>query len=249
MERAKLDALLGWCEVTTCRRRHLLRYFGETLEEDCGNCDICLNPPTTWDATEAAQKALSCVYRTGQRFGAGHVIDVLRGQQRDKVTRFKHNELSTFGIGTEFSDAQWRSIFRQLVVRGYLFSDPTRYGALRLTEASRELLRGEASLYLREDATAKKVRRRKSDLDLSVGIEHEGLLDALRDLRKQLADEQGVPPYVIFHDTALKEMIVLQPRTHADLLEVSGVGQAKLSRYGDAFLEVLREWDAAASTG
>ena len=142
-ERAKLDALLGWCEVTTCRRRHLLEYFGEMPQADCGNCDVCLQPPVTWDGTEVAQKALSCVYRTGQRFGAGHVIDVLRGQARDKVVNFRHDKLSTFGIGSEFPDTRWRSIFRQLVVRGYLSVDHSRFGALRLTRKSRGLLRGE----------------------------------------------------------------------------------------------------------
>ena len=173
---------------------------------------------------------------------------MLRGQRRDKVVKFDHDQLSTFGIGGEFSDVQWRSIFRQLVVRGYLFSDPTRYGALRLTPMSRSLLRGDEELFLREDAQAKKVRRRKSDLDMSIEIEDEGLLEALRELRKRLAEEQGVPPYVVFHDSSLKDMILLRPKSSADLLEVSGVGQAKLSRYGDAFLQVLRDWDEAAQS-
>jgi len=246
IERTKLDALLGWCEVTTCRRRHLLAYFGEILERDCGNCDICLQPPVTWDGTEAAQKALSCVYRTGQRFGAGHVIDVLRGQRRDKVLRFHHDELSTFGIGAEFSDTQWRSIFRQLVVRGYLGVDHDRFGALRLTDSSRALLRGDTSLALREDAARPRSARRKSRSGAipSNGIlsaEQEARMQALRALRRQLADASGVPPYVVFHDATLLEMVQRRPRTPADLLEVSGVGQAKLDKYGQAFLEALNQ--------
>jgi ATP-dependent DNA helicase RecQ len=223
VDRTKLDALLGWCEVTTCRRRHLLAYFGETLAGTCGNCDICLRPPVTWDATEAAQKALSCVYRTDQRFGAGHLIDVLRGQSRDKVLRFHHHELSTFGIGEEFSDTQWRSIFRQLVVRGYLGVDHDRFGALRLTESSRALLRGDTQLFLREDAAKPKSTRAKAKSKTSaiLNATDETLMQALRDLRRQFSDASGVPPYVV------------------DMLNVSGVGQAKLDKYGQAFLEVL----------
>ena len=249
IERAKLDGLLGWCEVTTCRRRHLLAYFGEELGADCGNCDVCQRPPVTWDGTEAAQKALSCVYRTGQRFGAGHVIDVLRGQARDKVLRFRHEQLSTFGIGGEFSDAQWRSIIRQLVVGGYLKVDHGSFGALQLTEASRALLRGESTLLLREDAAKpgraprEKGQRRK----LTVEIEDEGLLAALRAQRKQIADANGVPPYVVFHDATLVGMIEQRPTTLGDMLEISGVGQAKLQKYGQQFLDVLREFDPAAA--
>ena len=239
MERSKLDALLGWCEVTTCRRRHLLEYFGEELEHDCGNCDICLRPPITWNGTEAAQKALSCVYRTGQRFGAGHVIDVLRGQSRDKVMNFGHDKLTTFGIGAEFSDNQWRSIFRQLVVRGFLKVDHTRYGALRLTESSRDLLRGEMQLSLREDADKPKTRRAKTTYTLE--LEDEDLMDALKQLRKEIAEESGVPPYVVFHDATLVEMIQHRPTELDNMLEISGVGQSKLQKYGQAFLEVLQK--------
>jgi ATP-dependent DNA helicase RecQ len=239
VERTKLDALLGWCEVTTCRRRHLLEYFGEDLAEDCGNCDICLRPPVTWDGTEAAQKALSCVYRTGQRFGAGHVIDVLRGQTRDKVMNFGHDKLTTFGIGEEFSDNQWRSIFRQLVVRGFLSVDHARYGALRLTESSRDLLRGENQLSLREDAEKPKKRRTKTTYTLE--LEDEDLMDDLKTLRKDISEESGVPPYVVFHDATLVEMIQHRPANLNDMLSISGVGQAKLQKYGQAFLDVLQK--------
>ncbi|MCB1684721.1 MAG: HRDC domain-containing protein, partial [Pseudomonadales bacterium] len=247
VERAKLDALLGWCEITTCRRHELLRYFGEASATACGNCDICLRPPATWDGTEAGRKALSCVYRTGQRFGAGHVIDVLRGQNRDKVLGFGHDRLSTFGIGTEFSDRQWRSILRQLVVRGYLSVDHARYGALRLTEESRALLRGEETLRLREDPEPTRARRAArisgGRKPIELNIEDEELMDALRALRKEIADEQGVPPYVVFHDATLIEMIQVRPASPADLLEISGIGQSKLEKYGQKFLDLLGEFD------
>ena len=232
--------MLGWCEVTTCRRRHLLAYFGDAPPADCGNCDICLRPPLTWNGTEAAQKALSCVYRTGKRFGAGHLIDVLRGQSRDKVLRFHHEELSTFGIGAEFSDAQWRSIFRQLVVRGYLGVDHDHFGALRLTDSSRPLLRGETTLALREDPEKPKAVRARSKATESLNIEDEELMQALRDLRHTLAQKQDVPAYVVFHDRTLREMAALRPRTREGLAEIHGVGDTKLDRYGEQFLECLR---------
>ena len=241
LEREKLDALLGWCEVTDCRRRPLLAYFGEAAGDDCGNCDNCLQPPETWDGTTVAQKALSCVYRTGQRFGAGHVIDVLRGQRREKVLKFDHDQLSTFGIGAEFSDQQWRAVFRQLVVRGFLFSDAERYGALRLTEKSRAVLRGETTVELR--ALEKKKRAvgkvRAVEFDEDDPAWDPLLWDALRDQRRALAEAAGVPPYVVFHDATLKEMVRHRPRDAGDLLAISGVGAAKLERYGEAFLAVL----------
>jgi len=241
IEQTKLNALLGWCEVTTCRRRHLLAYFGETAAADCGNCDVCLQPPVTWDGTEAGQKALSCVYRTGQRFGAGHVIDVLRGQHNDKVRRFGHDALSTFGIGADLKEDQWRSIFRQLVVRGYLEVDHGRYGALRLTESSRTLLRGETRLTLREDA-AKPKRKRVSRADFNLELEEEELYETLKSLRRDLAQTHGVPPYVIFHDATLMQMVREQPSSPAQLMEISGVGQAKMQKYGEAFLDAIRDY-------
>ncbi len=245
VERDKLQALLAWCEVTRCRRAALLGYFGESHPGECGNCDVCLNPPRTWDGTEAARKLLSCVYRTGQRFGVGHVIDVLRGAETEKVRQWRHQTVSTFGLGAELSVAQWRSVARQLVVQGYLVADPERYGALRLTAESRALLRGEVTLRLREEAKRQRRRagggpaRGTAEVEASAG--DPALWEALRARRKALAEEQGVPPYVIFHDATLQEMARSRPQSAAELLAVSGVGAAKLERYGAAFLEVLRD--------
>lgn len=241
LERHKLDALLGWCEMTDCRRRALLAYFGDTLPDPCGNCDNCLQPPPTWDATEAARQLLSCVYRTGQRFGAAHVVDVLVGKTTDKVTQHRHDTLSTFGLGRERSVEQWRSVIRQCVVRGLLRTDVERFGALVLTEASRPLLRGETELWLREDpvAPARKTARRGGAT--TAAPVSSPLWEALRACRKRLADEHGVPPYVIFHDATLAAMAAERPDSAAAMLNLPGVGQAKLARYGDAFLEVLRE--------
>ena len=241
IERAKLDALLGWCEVTSCRRRALLEHFGDSLAEDCGNCDICLTPPQTWDGTEEAQKLLSCVYRTGQFFGAGHVIDVLCGKDTAKVQQRRHQNLSTFGIGADRSAVQWRSILRQLLVQGYLHADAERYGALRLTAKSRPLLKGEDRIRLRQDAAVKPQRKAAPKPAQEVAPQDQGLWEKLRDLRRSLAEAAGVPPYVIFHDATLKEMVRLRPASAEDLLTLHGVGKTKLDRYGGAFLQALRE--------
>ncbi|MEM7099626.1 MAG: DNA helicase RecQ [Pseudomonadota bacterium] len=239
IERAKLDTLLGWSEVTACRRIALLAHFGEPMKEACGNCDICLTPPVTWDGTREAQMALSAVYRTGQRFGASHVIDVLRGADNEKVRRFNHQILSTFGIGQELSDQRWRSVFRQLVVRGYLNVDHNNFGGLRLTEASRSILKGEEVLWLREEAQTRQ-RARRQTIDYELALEDEDLMDDLKELRRRLAEEASVPPYVIFHDRTLLDMIRLRPDTLAQMRDVNGVGEAKLSRYGELFLDVLQ---------
>ena len=239
VERAKLDALLGWCEITECRRRALLQYFGDDLDEDCGNCDICLEPPRTWDGTTEAQKLLSCVYRTGQRFGAGHVIDVLRGKETEKILTRRHDRLSTYGIGRDLADTQWRSVIRQLLVQGYLRADPERYGGLSLTPKSRPLLRGEERILLREDATPKRPAKVTRKTDYDPGPEDRPLWEALRTCRQELAAEADVPPYVVFHDATLREMVRLRPATAAELLALHGVGEAKLERYGAAFLGVL----------
>ncbi len=240
VERQKMDAMLGLCEITTCRRQALLRYFGDVLEAPCGNCDTCLTPPETWDGTEAVRKALSCVYRTGQRFGVNYVIDVLRGADNDRIRQAGHQAISTWGIGTELSATQWKSVFRQLVANGYLRADPEGYGALVLTEQCRSVLRGEATMELRKDPERKASRRAaKTRTEHSSHISDPVGWEALRVKRKELADDQGVPPFVIFHDTTLQELLERRPTTLDEMSQVSGVGSAKLERYGDIFLEVL----------
>ncbi len=240
VERQKMDAMLGLCEITTCRRQALLRYFGDVLEAPCGNCDTCLTPPETWDGTEAVRKALSCVYRTGQRFGVNYVIDVLRGADNDRIRQAGHQAISTWGIGTELSATQWKSVFRQLVANGYLRADPEGYGALVLTEQCRSVLRGEATMELRKDPERKASRRAaKTRTEHSSHISDPVGWEALRAKRKELADDQGVPPFVIFHDTTLQELLERRPTTLDEMSQVSGVGSAKLERYGDIFLEVL----------
>ncbi|TDJ46102.1 MAG: DNA helicase RecQ [Gammaproteobacteria bacterium] len=240
-ESQKLDTLLSWCEVTSCRRRPLLAYFGDELAEDCGNCDNCQQPPATRDGTEDAQKLLSAVYRTGQMFGAAHIVDVLLGKDTAKVRQHGHTGLSVFGIGTDKSAQVWRSAIRQLVVHGCLRADPARFGALVFTASSRSVLRAEQTLQLREDPVALRKSKRKSpSRGKEVAIIDIQLWDALRDCRLRLATEHNVPPYVIFHDSTLRQMLADRPANPEALLEITGVGQAKLTRYGDEFLEVIR---------
>ena len=241
IERAKIESLLGWCEATTCRRRALLHYFGEDSEGACGNCDVCLNPPKTWNATEAAQKLLSNIYRTGQRFGSGHVIDVLRGKDTARINQFGHNKLSTYGIGSDMSDKQWRSIIRQLIVQQYLLVNDEQYGAIQLTEKARGLLKGNIKLFLREDAASAKPAREKK-LHAKVDEADRELWEALKARRKSLADDQGVPPYTIFHDATLMEFMQFRPSNNAELLTINGVGEVKLEKYGDEFLAVLSQY-------
>ena len=238
-DRQKLDALLGWCEVTDCRRRPLLAYFGDEYPEDCGNCDNCLEPPATWDGTEAAQKLLSTVYRTGQRFGAAHVVDVLLGKDTDKVRQHGHDRLSVYGIGKELAGPAWRSVVRQLIVQGFLSADQRRYGALVLTGQSRPLLKGEIGLELREDRKLKTSRKKRRDTAAPLATADQSLFEALRERRKQIADRLDLPPYVIFHDATLRQMAEVRPKTEVDLLSINGVGEAKLERYGHEFLEVI----------
>ena len=242
IEVRKLDALLGLCELTTCRRQTLLAYFGEERDDPCGNCDNCIAPPEAWDATEAAQKALSCVYRTGQRFGAGYVVDVLRGSDSGRIRGFGHHRLSTFGIGADTDATTWRSVFRQLVARGLMRVDVEGFGALKLTEESRAVLRGACEVRLRRDAPAPKRRRRESPTQAArtaLGPEHQALFEALRARRRELAREQGVPPYVIFHDVTLEAMAEQQPRTLEAFAALPGVGEKKLERYGTTFIKVV----------
>ncbi|WP_226668883.1 DNA helicase RecQ [Microbulbifer aggregans] len=244
-ERQRLDAMLGLCEITSCRRRALLRYFEEELAADCGNCDTCLEPPATWDASEAARKLMSCIYRTGQRFGAAHVIDVLRGADTEKVRQFEHQQVSTYGIGTGLSANEWRAITRQLVVQGYLRVNAEAFNALQLTELCRPVLRDEEPLYLRTlPKPAPKTTRAQSraHAEQELTPEDQPLWDALRSLRKQLAEERGVPPYVVFHDATLREMLSAKPRNREEMLAISGIGDSKLERFGDDFLQLLADF-------
>ena len=248
-ERRKLDAMLGLCELTGCRRQALVGYFGDPPAEACGNCDNCLSPPETWDGTESAQKALSAVYRTGQRFGVNHLIKVLLGEDGERMRQLGHHRLSVFGIGRDMDAAQWRTLFRQLVVRGLLAVDLQGYGGLFLTRAARPVLRGEERLRLRRERGTEKVKsgRGKSQRQFTDPADLE-LWEDLRDLRRTLAEEHGVPPYVIFHDATLAEMVVWRPHTEEDLLRIEGIGRTKLERYGGEFLALIREAVPAESS-
>jgi ATP-dependent DNA helicase RecQ len=238
IEQHRLNAMLGLCEITSCRRQALLAYFGETYPEPCGNCDGCLEPAQTWDATEACRMALSAVARTGERFGVNHLIDVLKGKETDKIWQFDHHHLPTFGVGDALDNNQWRSVFRQLVGRGYLSVDLQGFGALKLQEKCRPLLRGECEIALRLDQKQKVAKRQtKTPLPEDINV---GLWEALRECRRELAEEQGVPPYVIFHDSTLVEMCSVVPRTLDAFSKLSGVGERKLMKYGEAFIAAIK---------
>ncbi len=239
----KLDAMLGLCELIACRRQALLAYFGETLAEPCGNCDNCRTPPETWNGTETAQKALSCVYRSGQRFGVAYLVDVLLGKADERIQRNGHDRISTFGIGEGLSGPEWRGAFRQLLAQGYLQTDLDGYGTLRLTEKCRPVLRGETTVQLRRQRKPEKKPRAAAAVDLDPL--DQPLYEALREHRTALAQEQGVPPYVIFHDSTLREMAALRPQNLRELHTVSGIGEQKLERYGEIFLAVIQEGDFA----
>ncbi len=236
VERLKLRSLLGLCETARCRRQVLLEYFGDTCSP-CGNCDNCLVPVATWDATEAARKALSAVYRTGQRFGVGYLSQLLRGQSDARMEQRGHHQLPTFGVGKELNDREWNSLFRQLIAHGFLGVDLEGYGSLIFTARSQGLLKGEEQLLLRRDPQSKKASAK------SHGVHSPGrelpLFNALKELRLRLARQQGVPPYVIFHDSSLIAMAEMRPTNLDQLARVPGVGASKLARYGDEFLSVL----------
>ena len=239
VEQIKLNAMLGFCELTTCRRHALLAYFDEAAAEHCGNCDTCLTPVETWDGTEAAQKALSVIYRTDQRFGVSHLVDVLLGKASDKIRQFGHDQLPLYGIGQELSAQAWQSVFRQLVAAGHAVADPERFGGLALTEKCRPLLKGQDTIAFRKDPaqkTSKKLSQAPLPDDIDVGI-----WEALRAHRRVLAEIQGVPPYVIFHDSTLQAMAEQMPSTLAEFGALPGVGERKLEKYGDGFLQVLRQ--------
>ncbi len=237
IEQHKLNTMLAFCELTSCRRQVLLSYFGDDLGEPCGHCDNCITPPDAWDATLLVQQLLSAIYRTGQRFGAGYVISVVRGGGDPRIERNQHDALQVFGIGKDLSEPEWRSVVRQLLVRGLIEADIEGHGGLRLTQACKPILRGEETISLSRTVAPVKTRRRSAtpeDLDYD-----EHLYEQLRALRTELAEEEGIPPYVIFHDRSLKEMAAMKPDSLSAMLDISGVGQSKLTRYGERFLHVL----------
>ena len=240
----KLEAMLGLCETVSCRRSAILEYFGEKAPEKCGNCDNCLSPPQTWDASEDAQKALSAVYRSGQSFGATYVTDILLGKDTDKrIKNNGHDQLKVFGIGKHHTQVDWRSIFRQLIAQGYLYINMERFGALQLTEKSRPLLRGEETLLARKLSTPALSKKTSTPRErVTLHIEDEMLFEALRELRSDIAREQGVPPYVIFHDRTLEEMAQSRPQTDDDFRYLGGVGESKLERYGKDFMVIIRRF-------
>ncbi|AIF47167.1 DNA helicase RecQ [Dyella japonica] len=245
VERQKLESLLAYAETTQCRRELLLAAFGESFHGPCERCDNCVEPPKTWDATVPAQKALSAVYRSGQRFGSGHVIGILRGDDSNRMSELGHDRLSTFGIGADMDEKQWRSVFRQLLAMGLLEADAEGFGTLRLTKTSRDVLVGNRQVRLREDAVPVRASRKRRDSKLvtgsSLGVEayEQPLWDELKKLRIQLARQHGVPPYVIFHDATLLAMLRALPSNETEMASISGVGEAKLKRYGKDFLAVI----------
>jgi ATP-dependent DNA helicase RecQ len=248
IERRKLDSLIGYCETASCRRQVLLSYFGEQLAQPCGNCDTCLEPVEAFDGTELAQKALSCVYRTGQRFGVAHIIDVLRGADTEKIGRFRHDELSTYGIGKDLSAGEWRSVLRQLVAMGLLVVDIAAHGGLKFGPDCRAVLRGERRIELRRDSVRqrpKRAEKEKAAPAAPIGPADSALFEALRAKRMTLAKAQGVPPYVIFHDSTLLAMAAAKPRDIEAFARLPGVGGAKLSRYAQTFLAVIAAYEGS----
>jgi ATP-dependent DNA helicase RecQ len=244
IEQRRLNALLGFCETVECRRKVLLRYFDEARAEPCKNCDTCLNPPERWEGTREAQMALSAVYRTEQRFGAAYLALLLRGESDERMRRFRHDQLSVFGVGKERGAKEWSSIYRQLIAAGYLGVD-MEYGSFKLTPESRALLRGEKQIYFRRDPVQKLVATKsrsasRADRPVLTGSVDQQLFDRLRAKRLEIAREKGVPPYVIFHDRTLMEMALKKPRDEMELGQVSGVGEYKIARYAKHFLPLFK---------
>lgn len=243
IEHQKLESMLGLCEITSCRRHALLRYFGDDASDTCGHCDMCKNPAQTWDGTEAAQKAISCAYRTDQRFGVSHLIDILCGAKTEKIKQFAHDKLSVYGIGQSLTKVQWRSVYRQLIARNYLAIDFTQFNCVKLTESCRALLRGEINIELRKDVERAPALRKDSGRRQQQKIQeqHTELWESLRQCRLQLAQEKGVPPYVVFHDSVLMQMVELAPVTYDSFSELSGVGQKKCDQYASTFIDIIKE--------
>lgn len=245
VERRKLDALLGLCETTACRRNVLLSYFGDEINGPCGNCDTCLDPVESWDGTKPAQKALYCVHLTGQRFSTAHLVDILTGKSTDRILSLGHDKLKAFGGGKELSAAEWSSIFRQLVAMGLLVVDIEQYGAIKLTSEYHSVMQGKREVRLRKDP--KQTRRarprgEKKTVTESATPEEERLFTALRELRLRIAREEDVPPFVVFHDSTLREMARMRPANLRELRAISGVGRHKLERYGNAFLSTIKDF-------
>ncbi len=239
IELHKLNSMVAFGESQSCRRHILLGYFGDKTGETCGNCDICLNPPNQIEVTDEARKALSCVYRVGQRFGMGHVIEVLRGSKNQRLLKLGHDRLSTYGIGADHPRDFWSSLLRHLINKGFLHQDIANYSILTLTEAAGPLLRGEQSLTMPEPRIRTSAKKEKAkplgNLDYD-----QGLFEKLRELRKEISTEQGVPPFVIFSDATLAEMAAVLPQDDDGMLAITGVGKHKLERYGTRFLETLQ---------
>ncbi len=241
IEYHKLDAMLALCEHVHCRRQALLSYFGDVLDKPCGNCDTCLEPVYTWNASLAAQQALSCIYRTGQRYGATHLIDVLLGHKTERVVKYGHEHVSTFGIGTALNEQQWHSVFRQLIARGLVVVDFEQFGSLRLTEQCRPILRGEQALMLRQDVVRQTEPRVAGKTRISSG--HTSLLERLKAKRREIAEAQDVPPYVILPDASLKALADAKPASVKKLLNIPGIGNRRAELYGEKFLAVIRDFN------
>jgi ATP-dependent DNA helicase RecQ len=241
VEHAKLSALLGICETAECRRKAILAHFGEMHAGGCGNCDTCLSPVATWDGTDAAVKALAAVYRTGQRFGAQHVIDVLTGNSTERTQRFGHDNQPVFGAGRDLEPRLWQSVIRQLTAAGYLFVDHEAHGALRLSAEAGPVFKGERRITLRRDRPQRAADIRRSlRKSVTLPAEAQALFDALRAERSRLAREQGVPPYLVLQDVSLRAIALERPANADALMRIPGIGQAKLERYGATFLAVVR---------
>jgi ATP-dependent DNA helicase RecQ len=240
LDHRKLDSLLQFCESAMCRRQMLLKYFGEDAPPKCGNCDNCNSPPAMFDATEPAQMAFSCIYRTGEIFGAGHIIDILLGLKTDKIKNFGHEHLKTFGMGNDWKRPEWQSILRQLLALGMLNVDTEGYGGLSLNEACRPVLKGDEKLQLKKVVASKRKAQSKSEKQkVFASKEEEDLFSFLKKIRLTLAKEQNVPPYVIFHDKTLLEIVQFKPKTLSAFGELSGVGASKKSKYGQQFLDAI----------
>jgi ATP-dependent DNA helicase RecQ len=246
IERQKLNSLLGLCEASTCRRQILLEYFGD-VSAPCGNCDNCFNKPETFDASIAAQKAISCVYRTEQRFGVGYLIDVLLGNADDRIKNFAHDKISTFGIGKEFNKVEWQAIFRQLIALNLLKVDTENFGSVKITEAGRKFLQEKGAIQMRKivakvksKAAVKFDEKTKTKIIFALSSDTENELFAkLKAKRLEIAKAQNVPPYVVFHDKTLIEMVKLRPNSLLEMNKISGIGEAKVKKYGKVFLEIM----------